>query len=104
MNPGEVSDRLALTVPCPLCGAVDYEPCVYVFPKGVQPCKIVEGVCINHSESLHRRLTKVGTPTKVPHNARKHLLHNRKVRERQLAELRRLSVWLMRYGDIFKEE
>lgn len=106
MNSDRVNDSLSLTVACPLCGAAEYSPCVYVWPKGVRECQFGNNsdICWYHSNSQHERLAKVGQPTKTTHNARKHLVFNRRVRERQLAELRQLSNWLNRYADIFKEE
>lgn len=102
----EISDALALTVPCPLCKAEAYSPCVYVWPKGVKECFFADGwdECVQHNRGQHERLAKVGTPTKVTHNARKYLVFTRKIRERQLAELAQLHEWLVRYGDIFTEE
>lgn len=100
------NDSLVYTVACPLCQAPEYSPCVYVWPKGVAPCYFPDGytTCISHNDRQHERLAKVGTPTKVPHNARKNVVHKRSVRERQLTELRQLSDWLNRYGDIFAED
>lgn len=104
-NYDDIGDALALTVPCPLCGAQEFEPCVYVWPKGVRPCHMPEGLdyCIQHNADQHKRLDKVGTPTKVIHNARKNLVYTRKIRDRQLAELGQLGDWLHKYGDIFRE-
>lgn len=100
-----ISDLLALSVPCPLCGAAEDSPCVYVWPKGVRECQFEadSDICWQHSDSQHERLAKVGTPTRVTHNARKQIVFNRRVRQRQLDQLKLLSDWLVRYGDIFKE-
>lgn len=102
----ESDDSLALTVECPICQAPEYSPCVYVWPKGVAECYFPDGyyTCIQHSDAQHERLAKVGTPTKVAHNARKNVVFNRRVRERQLATHRQLSDWLTQYGDIFAED
>lgn len=98
-----ISDLLALSVPCPLCNAPEDSPCVYVWPKGVRECEFKNDsdVCYLHSDSQHERLANVGTPTRVTHNARKQLMFNRRVRQRQLAELQHLRTWLLKYGDIF---
>lgn len=105
INDNRITDALALTVPCPLCGVAEYTHCVYVWPKGVTECFFPEGwdYCIRHSDRQHERLNKVGTPTKVTHNARKNVVFNRKIRERQLEEFKRLSDWLIKYGGIFAE-
>lgn len=103
----QISDTLALTIPCPLCGAPEYTACVYVWPKGVRECEFTwefdPDHCTVHSEGQHERLNKVGTPTKVTHNARKNVVFNRKIREQRLAELEQLRAWLLKYGDIFEE-
>lgn len=105
-NDNQISDSLALTVPCPLCRVPEYVRCVYVWPKGVAPCHFPEGWdrCVQHSSGQHERLNKVGTPTKITHNARKNVVFNRKIRERQLELLEQLKHWLLRYGDIFEEK
>lgn len=102
----QISDALALTIPCPLCGVSEYVQCVYVWPKGVRECHFPEGwdSCVQHSESQHERLAKVGTSTKITHNARKNQVFTRKIRERQLELLEQLRDWLTDYGDIFEED
>lgn len=106
MSNDSISDSLALSVPCPLCLAPEDEPCVYVWPKGVSECVFREGsdICWQHNDAVHERLAKVGTPTKTTHNARKNLVFNRRVRQRQLAEQAQLRNWLLQYGNIFKVE
>lgn len=103
-----ISDSLALTVPCPLCGATEDSPCVYVWPKGVKDCEFTYILdpthCTVHSDTQHERLAKVGTPTKIAHNDRKNIVFNRRVRARQLAELKQLRTWLLQHGNIFKED
>lgn len=105
MNVQTTLDSLALTVPCPLCNAPEYTPCVYVWPKGVRDCQFDDDsdLCTVHSDTQHERLAKVGMPTKVIHNARKHVVFKRSVRQRLLDEYERLAEWLQQYGDIFEE-
>lgn len=110
MYPGEKLNlnSLALMVPCPLCNAEEDRPCVYVWPKGVKECQFTwesdPTHCTVHSEGQHERLAKVGEPTKIAHNARKHLVFKRSVRQKQFEEMQRLGEWLRRYGNIFKED
>lgn len=103
----EISDALALTVPCPICGVPEFVQCVYVWPKGVRECAFTyihdPAQCTVHSDTQHERLAKVGTPTKVTHNARKNIVFTRKIRDRQLELLEQLRTWLLEYGDIFEE-
>lgn len=95
----------ALNIPCPTCGVAEDVACVYVWPKGVTECEFWEDseICYKHTDTQHERLTKVGTPTKAPHQSRKIAVHKRKIRERQLEEWEQLRRWLLKYGDIFKE-
>lgn len=54
----------ALTVTCPDCNAAPGNPCVYLWPKGVNP----DG---SHNAAQQARIDQVGTPTQVVHNGRR---------------------------------
>lgn len=64
-----VSDSEANTVACPECDAKPGTPCVYVWPKGVNP----ESPW--HTPGVQARIDQVGTPTRKAHNARRVAAH-----------------------------
>lgn len=64
-----VSDAEALAVACPECEAQPENPCVYVWPKGVNPDAPW------HSPGVRARIDQVGKPTRKAHNARRGAAH-----------------------------
>ncbi len=97
---GPVSDAQALTVPCSECGQANGEPCVYIWPKGVDP----DGRdTLFRSPAVRARIELTGTPTLKPHNGRRALYSLDEDRGYRLRKMRQLRDWLLVHGDIFKE-
>lgn len=69
---GMVSDADIRAVTCPECNAGKGEPCVYLWPKNVDPDSI------NYLNARKvAQVARAGTPTIRPHNGRYNLAHER---------------------------
>jgi hypothetical protein len=97
---GPVSDEKALTVPCPECGQANGEPCVYIWPKSVDP---LGRDTLFRSRAVREQIERVGTPTAKPHNGRRALYSLDEDRGYRLRKMRQLRDWLQAHGDIFEE-
>lgn len=101
---GPVSADEAYTVGCPMCGQPPGTPCVYTWPKNVNPAYHDDPSGFRwRSRATQDKVRIVGLPTAVPHNDRRRLLALRTDRGRRLRRMRQLRDWLLAHGDIFEE-